>query len=834
MDDLSDTMEKTSLSGEEAVDADMVSELLRMMQTQKLSALSVDDLVKHLATIKVSKQSSSPVPTKSAPPETPEDMGSPAFSFKSPDAVFTPFKIKETTGKKGKKDVEKSFQFGSDSGSDDDNAKGGPFSSHQVHSKTSGFHSTSRENAHKASRPSTAENGLFANAGLNSIGASQPANGVQFSIGGTSKSSKRNGNKTTTAKDQHGKTFTFTPSQRAVAQGFADPAAGANSANNNNNGTFFWGGQQAATGSLPNSYNNPIHLDGTTGSSFTSSQAANTKNAPAQPPATTAVPLPFTFTIGSDGTTTKNRISSTAANKTATTKPSTFTGPFTSANQGTPASAGYMLGSSDLLDSTRPSHTTNTNNTTNSTPNSKNTNTSKTTTKQADTSSVHDNSTDNIDTAYIGDGASFTVYTLGEGDVLHSLNEYSSDDTQSVNSNINDPVDPTMDVHHSTPKAAVFGSDGEGEFQFSPDDIPDLPEGMETSFGSDSDDDGGDVLQESFNNLDQSSRTTASASFHVGSTSSSASTNANKGPFSALNQSDIPVFTFPVTPFPSTATSTTNTASGNNAAKNGTASVPTASTAGQFLFNGQSMAASQSQFEKENFNFTIPTTTATTAASTGANNSNSNNVSGVGIQYDEDVARRIAEAFSNLSNVAPKTTASGHASSSGAASAPKVSSVPVTPMPAPTSTATATTTASAAASNAAAPAPTPVFAFPIATPSHSGAAGAGVGSTAKVTPEVPDLASAFKGFNIGAFDKNLGSSKTTSQSAKKSSPVKAKVHRSGGVSNTSSSDNAGFSSKGGSSGANMGVNSEFKADEAPAWWKEARAAGMQTGECYLC
>ncbi len=106
MDDLSDTMEKTSLSGEAAVDADMVSELLRMMQTQKLSALSVDDLVKHLATIKVSKQSSSPVPTKSAPPETPEEMGSPTFSFKSPDAVFTPFKMKETTGKKGKKDTD--------------------------------------------------------------------------------------------------------------------------------------------------------------------------------------------------------------------------------------------------------------------------------------------------------------------------------------------------------------------------------------------------------------------------------------------------------------------------------------------------------------------------------------------------------------------------------------------------------------------------------------------------------------------------------------------------------------------------------------------------------
>ena len=850
MDDLSETMGKTSLSGEEAVDTDMVSELLRMMQTQKLSALSVDDLVKHLATIKVSKQSSSPVPTKSAPPETPEDMGSPAFSFKSPDAVFTPFKMKETTGKKGKKDLEKSFHFGSNSGSDNENTEGGPFSSQQEQSKASGFHSTSRENAHKASRPSTADNGLFANAGLNSIGAAsnQFTNGVQFNIGGSSKSSKRNGNKTTTAKDQHGKTFTFTPSQRAAAQGFADPSEGNSSSTN---GTFFWGGQSASS-NLPNSYSNPVYLDGTAGNTFSTSsnQTTNTKNVPEQQPATTTTagaPLPFTFTIGSDGTTTKNKNSSTTASKTAAAKASTSTGPFTSANSSTTsaggsAGGGYTLGSSDLLDATRSSRTTTnttTNNSNNTTTNKSN-KSNKTTTKQTETPSANDTSTNNnMDTAYTGDGASFTVYTLGEGDVLHSLNEYSSDDTQSVHSNINDPVDPTMDVYSSSKnptsgsvKADVFGSDGEGEFHFSPDDIPDLPEGMDTSFDTDSD--SGDALQESFNNLDQSSRTTASASFNVGSSTSTSNT-TNKGPFSALHQSDIPVFTFPVTPFPAatanaTPASAVSTASANGGAKNITSNA-SGTTAGQFLFNGQSMAASQSQFEKENFNFTFPAatttgaTTAPTAATTSTSTIGGGGGAGVGIQYDEDVARRIAEAFSNISSAAPKAKASTN--SAGAATAPKVTSVPVTAMP--TTTATPSAGTSSDANPTVAPGPTPVFAFPNVLPSASATA---TGSTVKATPEVPDLASVFKGFNIGAPDKSLGSSKTTTHSAKKGSPVKAKVNRSGGISNTSSNDNAGFSSKTNSAG--VGVNSEFNADEAPAWWKEARAAGMQTGEWSIC
>eukprot|EP00601_Ochromonadales_sp_CCMP2298_P030304 CAMPEP_0173328918 /NCGR_PEP_ID=MMETSP1144-20121109/2431_1 /TAXON_ID=483371 /ORGANISM="non described non described, Strain CCMP2298" /LENGTH=140 /DNA_ID=CAMNT_0014273479 /DNA_START=129 /DNA_END=548 /DNA_ORIENTATION=- len=114
-------MDEIKISGEDVVDEAMLGNLLKMMQSQSISSLSVGELVQRLSSMKVDSPAPALAPaagytTTPSPQPTPNmlgsmgsmsmgsmdssllgsmgsgSVGSPDFSFQSPSHVFTPFK----------------------------------------------------------------------------------------------------------------------------------------------------------------------------------------------------------------------------------------------------------------------------------------------------------------------------------------------------------------------------------------------------------------------------------------------------------------------------------------------------------------------------------------------------------------------------------------------------------------------------------------------------------------------------------------------------------------------------------------------------------------------
>jgi hypothetical protein len=398
MENLVNSFAKTSVGTDVAVDEEMLTNLLKTMQANNLSAMSMSELVEHLASMKVEKMKSSSVEAvRTGNGETTPDMGSPDFSFKSPSNVFTPFKMnKSRPGAKPRKD--NGFAFGDG----EDEARptrsfSGPFStptntslesSQSLKQPVSGsFYGISRDsvpsNVDSKFRPGTSESGVFATAGLNSLNtaakttqepAAATAN-VQFHLGGTGSKTDGSSRRTTSRGG------TAKSSGRSADKDSFQGSAGVTAAGAALGNSWFWGTEAAtsAPGSAP---------------AFSTTV-----------PAPAAAPIqPFTFTIGSDGTASKRRTPVAASSASASNPqavPAAQFGPFSTSTN--PVSSGHQVGATAPALSAAAA--------------------SKTVPPQASGSAAPPGATATTSAT----APNFMVYTLGDSDILHSLHDYSSD-----------------------------------------------------------------------------------------------------------------------------------------------------------------------------------------------------------------------------------------------------------------------------------------------------------------------------------------------------------------------------------------------------------------------
>lgn len=800
-------MSKTGLSHTDNVSVDgvMIENLLKMMQNNNISSLSVPELVEHLATMKLSQGTAASndgpaTPRVQESESAPFSATSPDFSFKSPSNVFTPFKMgekKDNTKKSSKLKDSSGVVFNVDSESDSDAPTApGPFSGTAKPAgpayNSGSFYTEARDsipgNANETSRPSTSEGGLFATAGLNSLGTSSLSgshagpSGVQFHMSNpasTKPSSKSSTNKSGanggSAPKPQENPFVF--GQPAPAPATSVNTSASSNKDTLNGNSWFWGDKapapntKASAGpfsstSRPSNGGNGLFAN-------TTANVMNSTNTPSASSTSTAnsiggLPLyaeeprsqpsslgqqPFTFTIGADGSTAKHNNGA----KISTSKPSSAT---TTARDPAPAPApsGYSLGSGDLLSSSKdktsqPTAASSTD------PFSR----PQVATAKASipVSDLHAVSAESEDAGHFAAEPTFPVYTLGDNDILHTLNDYSSDEDSEGDTASESGVPRNT---YATFKAKASGgtehaADRGFEFVFEDDEMS-MDDGEE-----------GDELR----NFD---------------------TPRSAGPA--------------VHPFPAAAPQSTSAASAAPATGGASGGAKNEFT---FLFNGQSGAASMSQFEKENLNmFDFPQSNLNGVKFNIG--SSGNQTTATPSAFDPQATYdRVSQAFAGL-NVNPPVTSS-------ATAAPPAATTPQAP-PA--------TTASACGSRPASAAPVlPPFAVPTSTPRGSASAG--------LDTEVDHGLGAGLGarlaFNIGksvpAAPAPTAASNRKS-AAKKMSPAKRKP----------SSSSAKAATNGVDSSSNNSVSTEGRlpsagtghVDEAPLWWTQAKAASDKhsTGE----
>jgi hypothetical protein len=342
---------------------------------------------------------------------------------------------------------------------------------------------------------------------------------------------------------------------------------------------------------------------------------------------------------------------------------------------------------------------------------------------------------------YTGDGPSFTVYTLGDHDILHSLHDYSTSSEEEGEEDEEVGLDELL-----------------GSSQ-----APGVPRGQPL-FPS------AGLAEEDFSDDSEMSMDANEAEVRSG-------TNPATGAAPSTQPSNVPVFPF-TGPLPTFQPAT------SQAPASGTGKP-------EFLFNGQSAAASMSQFEKENFSnpgnafeFSIGSSgpAKPTSASSRTPAASSGNRT-----FDADAEatfNRVSQAFAGLSF-------GQQAGMSHTASAPVFTAAPT--MSAPPTKAPATSA--------------PASAQPAA--------------------QVPNLAAGLSGgleglgtFNIGKSDTATGaaaSSARTRVSARKLSPGKKK---------TPGKDAAQRAAAAANSGADSSSNNSAGPDAPPKWWTEAQAASQ--------
>lgn len=868
MENLTETMSKTGLhTNNVSVDGEMIENLLKMMQNNNISSLSVPELLEQLATMKMNKGGGSSAstdgpttPLGSQKAETTFPMGSPDFSFKSPSNVFTPFKMsdKTNTKKKTTKINDTNGQvFNVDSGtdSDDQSAKQGPFSgtsnrpmqSQAASAPLGSFYSMARESIPSNvndSRPSTSEGGLFANAALNSLGGTAPPsqapalNGVQFHIGNpvskSSKSSSKAGasrgvSSNSAAPKAPGDAFVFNPSSiphtstsdKEVSNGFSlfwgdkppaasttpaapGPFSGATARASGGAGAPFSaagtaiaaasgaGGPSLFANTSVNVMNSSNTVNNNTGSAKNTSTSGSSMGGlplySADEPKSR--PTAFTFTIGVDGSTSRHKATKVGIGKTASATSSATAANAASKEMG--KQTGYTLGSGDLLSSSSKSAAA------------------------APASQSQPFSHSVSGTSFRGGGfgsesaesreggrlpgvePSFTVYTLGDNDILHSLNDFSSEEDEDTAS------ESGLEKRNKGTSATYKAQEGKDfEFVFEDDE-------GEMSLDEGTDEDGATTARDSASDAAAGIPKSKGASVH---------------PFSS---------------------SSTGVASGISAS----ATAPQS-----FLFNGQSASASMFQFEKENLNmFEFPQSNLNgvkfNVGSSGnqtTSSSRSSSNSGTGRHKDFATTSTAAGAPGGLSGFDPQATYD-RVSQAFAGLSVNSSTANTTTATASSSSATGSTAAAAsAATTSAGPSrASPVLPPFAATSASSGGVPTSAGAcTGAESSGSQGLGVEGLGLGLGAATFNIGKSvpsaqapsasagvSTRSRSAKKLSPSKRKPVVAGtGVGSSTSS-------KGPHGG---GVDSGAAVDQPPLWWTQAQTAaaaaaggvkpGMQFSSC---
>ena len=512
MENLINSTGKMSIDHNMTVDQEALDSLLKSMQQNGISSLSASDLIEKLASLKLNKgeNSASTPPVKTPPkPAASGPFSSPDFSFKSPSNVFTPFN--GDTNKRNNKSKNTSEAH------NQNNAETGPFSGHFGKSNSQpalgSFYGMARDsipgNLEETPRPSSSDSSVFSTTGLNSLNMAAPtaatgaAAGLQFHLGGPA------ANKNDTAKKPSGRAHAAKASRAnppTTSQSFQFQAPGGSAFPSAvpNSSSWFWGTADTAPSSTAPAQPSITTTSGvSTRSSSVAAHGTSVSGFPVPAVSTTAsAPQPFTFSIGSDGATKANPTPSSKTN-TASSVPTT----------------------------TVPTATATT--------------------------------TDS--TAYTEDGPSFTVYTLGDHDILHSLHENSSSDSE------DEPVMPEYTTQSAQPQGKKID-----------------PEGVRMGRSLFHADDGAAGAEES---------DASEMSLDEG----------NSSPYKPNTTS----FTTTTNSMPPTSTSGISTS---------TSSRPAAAEASKpdfgFLFNGQSASASMAQFEKDGlrgtFDFSIGSSKKTT------------------------------------------------------------------------------------------------------------------------------------------------------------------------------------------------------------------------------
>jgi len=707
------SMAQTDLGKNVAVDEEMIGNLLKMMQNNNISTLSVPELVEHLASMKVDRQpegqfdSSSPNPSGKSHPSD-DSPSSPDFSFKSPSNVFTPFKINKSQGgfKKGRPNGFDGEGGGSQYGIT------GPFSANMnsnqnkkpedPSSSQSGlgsFYGMARDsipsNANDVSRPGSSDSGVFTSAGLNSlnipastlptatatntgagIGYSTQPN-VQFHLGGAFNKSDSNRKSTGRSGNNIAKTTAGRPGSGAT-QPFQFGTTSASSLNSNANTGFSAGTTTPSGVTLGNSWfwgNDSINLPGLSDKSAVnaSTKSSSAGDTTAANTGTALNGLGSGSDSGKFATTSANIMNSSntisSNNNSSSTSQPLFGGFSTAAPAPIQQPFTFTIGSDGS------------------------TNKFKNPTKLSSTTS----SAEQLKTPFGQDSSSKAVRDAPTAPVSVSSSATTSGPFTSTRSAAVNTAASAVNQSHVYPshissastaastdiyknRAAHSADVGDGEYSFAGDG-PSFPVYTlgdndilhslhdNSSSSEDSDDNGvgaslDDLIQSSSSTRHSAPRTQTAATANI---PTSGLVYEDRYADGGNEDEDVDMSTDSgdavfVTPTPMESSSGKNNTDASSAQFSFAAVGNNGSTKkSEFLFNGQSASASMSQFEKENFGNAF----SSFGFSIGSNNRNMNtakdNSSATKKNFDPDATfDRVSQAFAGLStgpSVPPFSTA---------------------------------------------------------------------------------------------------------------------------------------------------------------------------------